>query len=161
MSPFDRELLWLPVQQPQHKLCCHLVSFSRFSAARRQDEQVATVMIAKVRIAAAQIDPSYSSGGDDVHPCLQMVSWTHTSLLPNSISILIKISVCLIQPNETFLSKYLDSSKLICGRWRSTITSIKNEKSRQTKTCDMSRVRRDNPRCPSATWICRCGHTKN
>jgi len=25
----------------------------------------------------------------------------------------------------------------------------------------MSRVRRDHPRCPSATWICICGHTKD
>jgi len=64
-----------------------LYRFSRFSAARRQDKQVARVMVATVCIAAAQIDPSYSTGGDDVHPSLKMVSWTHTSLLPNSISI--------------------------------------------------------------------------
>jgi len=32
---------------------------------RRQDEKVATVMVATARIAVAQIDPSYSSGGDD------------------------------------------------------------------------------------------------
>ena len=24
-----------------------------------------------------------------------------------------------------------------------------------------SRVRRDHPRCPSATWICMCDHTKD
>ena len=67
------------------RLSC--IVFSRFSEARRQDEQVARVMVATVCIAAAQIDPSYSTGGDDVHPSLKMVSWTHTSLLPNSISI--------------------------------------------------------------------------
>ena len=39
-------------------------------------------MVATVCIAAAQIDPSYSTGGDDVHRSLKMVSWTHTSLLP-------------------------------------------------------------------------------
>ena len=39
------------------------------------------------RIAATQINPSYSPGGDDVHSRIIMVPWGHTSLLPNSISI--------------------------------------------------------------------------
>ena len=32
---------------------------------------------------------------------------------------------------------------------------------KKTKTCDMSRVRRDHPRCRSATWICMSGHTRD
>jgi len=35
---------------------------------QRQDEQVAAIMVATARITIAQINPSYSSGDDDVQP---------------------------------------------------------------------------------------------
>ena len=31
----------------------------------------------------------------------------------------------------------------------------------KVKKVDKLRVRRDHPRCRSATWICMCGHTRN
>jgi len=47
-------------------------------------EQVATVMVATARITtAAQIDPSYSPGGINVH----IPPWAHASLPTNRISI--------------------------------------------------------------------------
>jgi len=47
-------------------------------------EQVATVMVATARITtAAQIDPSYSPGGVNVH----IPPWAHASLPTNRISI--------------------------------------------------------------------------
>ena len=55
------------------------------------------------------------------------------------------------------------SLKSVCGRWRSAIPSIKKEEkvAQETKTCDMSRVCRDHPRCHRATWICMCCHTRH
>ena len=59
------------------------------------------------------------------------------------------------------------SSTSVYGRWRSAIPSIKKKRKKEKRSpkkpkhCDMSHVRRDHPRCRSATWICMCCHTRD
>ena len=65
-------------------------------------------------------------------------------------------------PKGTSVRVY--TSKSVYERWRSAIPRIKNEKGKRlTKKPKRNRspIRRDHPRCRSATWICMCRHTRD
>jgi len=59
----------------------------------------------------------------------------------------------------------LDGFHELSGKWQRGLRTMPHRDPKynetKTKTCDMSRVLRDHPRCRSATWICMYGHTSD
>jgi len=59
-------------------------------------------------------------------------------------------------------SRYTGDSTARSQEYRTKERNRKKEnKVAYTKTFDISRVRRDHPRCRIAIWICLCGHTRD
>ena len=72
----------------------------------------------------------------------------------------------IMTPNRHFLARKhviwcIDcqnrSTSVGCARAKNKVT--KKKLHQEIKTCDKSRIRRNHPRCHSATWMCLWGHS--